>query len=227
MTCAGDELSRACRGAGQHDSLHAAGLAQQVFDGEPTAPRVSVQVEPAQVERAPDRPDFGDEPVDCPQRWIVGLVRAATAELVVEDDRPVGGEVAEWFEIVVPGARSAVQYQQRRTPPTTDDVDPDATAGDLDVPLAGPEIERGAEGGRDGGGQREYAADRQAGGRFEHGASVIHDHRPFRVKICLAQPPAGAPARHQGNPSARCVNPLDRRGFASIAVSPYGDHSVH
>jgi len=68
-------------------------------------------VQSLEAERRTDLGEFGDEPVHGPQRDVVGAIRAAAAQLVIEDDRAVFGQCLEWLEVVVREAGAAVQAQ--------------------------------------------------------------------------------------------------------------------
>src|SRR5262249_8998435 len=73
-----------------------------------------------------------------PQRVVCWPVRSAAAELVVENDRPVHGEVFQRLQVVVRHAGAAMQAEQRSAWPVCPcDPVPDPPARDLDTTLNG------------------------------------------------------------------------------------------
>ncbi len=121
--------------AAQDQAAQRRGAVQHVLHGQHPAPGAAEQVQVVQAERLPDHHQLLDEPFDRPQRAVVGTIRAAAAELVVEDDPAPVGEVGEPLQVVVREAGAAVQAQQRRSATATDALVPDLAAGDLDVAL--------------------------------------------------------------------------------------------
>ena len=133
---AGDELRDARGRAGQDEGGDAGGAAGHVVDREPSAPRLAEQVAAIEAERGPHLVDLGHEPVDRPERRVVGRVRAAAPELVIDDRRPVLGEALGQREhVVVGGAGAAVQEQNRGGATATQAPVPHAAALDLDISL--------------------------------------------------------------------------------------------
>ncbi len=78
------------------------------------AEAVPEQVDTPEVERRAHLLDLADEAPDRPQRRVIGRLRLATAELVVEHDaQVVRRQVRERLEIGARDARAAVQAEQR------------------------------------------------------------------------------------------------------------------
>ncbi len=135
---AGHELGDARRGAREHEPLDAGRAPRHVLDREPSAPRLAEQVAAPEPEGRAHLVDLLDRPVDRPQGRVVGAIRAAAAELVVHDHRPVVGEpLGERDHVVAGGARAAVQEQDGRALAGPEPGGPDAPARDLDAPLLG------------------------------------------------------------------------------------------
>jgi len=83
-----------------------------------------------------DGGDLLDEAVHAPEGRVVRDVRAAAAKLVVEDDGALVGKRLHRFEVIVAGAGSAVQDEQRNAGRVrAGDAVPDAAAGNGDLPL--------------------------------------------------------------------------------------------
>ena len=129
------ELLDRRRRAGQDEPDDArAAAAREVLDGEPAAPRLPEQVAALlEAERRAHLVDLVHGAIERPQRRVVRLVGGAAPELVVEDHRPVRGHaLRERADVVVRGARPAVQRQQGRGVAAAEPLVPDAAAADLD-----------------------------------------------------------------------------------------------
>src|SRR6266850_880028 len=102
-------------------------MGEHILDGEPATPGLTQQVNPLQSESASHCPDLGHEALHPPERPVVGLVRFATAKLIVEYDRAISRQRFERLQVIMARAGSAVQDQQRR-PSTADATIPDPIA---------------------------------------------------------------------------------------------------
>ena len=89
-----------------------------------------------QSESRTDLGQFLHETVDDPQRVVVGTVGLAAAELVVEDDAAMVRQCLQRLQVMVCGAGTAVQAQQRRARAPANVVIPDPTAWDIDIAFA-------------------------------------------------------------------------------------------
>ena len=96
---------------GEHEALDARRLRQHVLDSQPAAPGLTEQVDRVETERGPYFIDLANEAVQLPESDIIRAVRLAAAELIVEHDGSRVGEFPEGLEVVVSGARSAMQHQ--------------------------------------------------------------------------------------------------------------------
>jgi hypothetical protein len=85
------------------------------------------------VERLANGGDLGHGSVQRPERRVVRPIRSAAAELVVEDDHPLIGQVSQGVDVVVRHARPAVQGEERDAGRAiAHGLVPDLAAGDLD-----------------------------------------------------------------------------------------------
>jgi hypothetical protein len=94
-------------------------MREQILDGEPPALGLPQQVDRLQVEGPPHGVDLRHTPLQPPEGPVVGLVRFTTAELIIEDDRAVRRQRCERRQVVMPGARSAVQGSSGMPPRPT------------------------------------------------------------------------------------------------------------
>src|SRR6185312_5276699 len=101
------------------------------------APRAAEQVHPVEAEGVADGVQLVHEPLDRPQRPVVGDVRLAASELVVEDDPAAVGQLLERLRVVARRAGAAVQGEQRHAT-LADAAVPHVPAGDGDAPLVDP-----------------------------------------------------------------------------------------
>ena len=95
---------------------HALRLGQHVLHREHAAPRLAQQMDPVQAQGRPHRVDLIGERLDRPQlRPRLRDARQPAADLVVED-HPAPGlrDRLERLEVVVAGARTAVEREQRQ-----------------------------------------------------------------------------------------------------------------
>jgi hypothetical protein len=97
----------------EDEAYKSRGTSQRVLDREHRAPGGPEEVDPVEAERLPDRPKLVHEELDRPEVRIVGPVGVATPELVVDDEPPaLLDEPLERLEVVVRGARAAVETDQ-------------------------------------------------------------------------------------------------------------------
>jgi hypothetical protein len=130
---AGDELGDARRRAGEDKADDALGAAGHVVDCEPSAPRLAEEVAAVEPERGAHLVDLGHKPVDGPERRVVGRVRPAAPELVVDDRRSVLREpFCQRQHVVVRRARPAVQEEHRQRVAVSKAPIPHVAALDLD-----------------------------------------------------------------------------------------------
>jgi hypothetical protein len=108
---------------------------EDVLEREHPSPRVAEEVERLERERVAYGFELVHEPLDAPQRRFVGPVGTPAAELVVEDDLPLVGQLRERLDVVVAEAGPAVQAEQRDTASVAGDPVPDAPAGHVDETL--------------------------------------------------------------------------------------------
>jgi hypothetical protein len=105
---------------------------------------MAVQVEGLEPEVGAKRLELVDEAVGTPQRRVVGPIRLATAELVVEDDASIGPcQPLERLQVEAAAARTAVQQDERPIALAEDPV-ADGPALDLDLSGAAREDRPGA-----------------------------------------------------------------------------------
>ncbi len=111
----GRPLIRACerRAEGEADDPLRAG--EHVLEREHAAPGCAEEMDPVEAQLRAHRVDLFTEDVHRPLD-VLRSVRAATADLVVDDDRPLRRESLERTEVVMGGARAAVQGEERRGP---------------------------------------------------------------------------------------------------------------
>ena len=102
------------RAAAQDQAAQLRLTVEHVLHGQHAAPRAAEQVQLVETECSADLRQFLDEPVDCPQRDVIGTVGVAAAELVVEDHLAAVGQRLQRLQVVVREAGAAVQAQQRR-----------------------------------------------------------------------------------------------------------------
>ena len=86
-------------------------MREQILDGEPPTPGLPQQVHLLQVEGTAHGVDLHHKPLHPPQGPIVRLIRSAAPELIVEDKEAVRCQRFERLQVIMPGARSAVQEQ--------------------------------------------------------------------------------------------------------------------
>ena len=104
-----------------------------MLEREHPAPGRPEQVDPVEPQLRANRvdlfPEDGDRPFD-----VGRTVGCSTADLVVEDDRPLGAELLERREVVVRRPGPAVQGEQRHTPDSSSpgDAVPGAVATEVD-----------------------------------------------------------------------------------------------
>ena len=91
---------------------------------------------PVEAQLRPHRVHLFAEDVHRPLD-VLRPVRAAAADLVVEDDRPLWREPLEWSEVVMRGAGATVQREERRRPgpELAGDAVPGAVAAKVRVAL--------------------------------------------------------------------------------------------
>ena len=127
------ELGDARRRRGEHEPGDPLRSAAHVLDREPAAPRLPEQVAALEAERVAHLVDLLAGAVERPQRRVVRLVRAAAAELVVDDRRAVGGQaLGQRLDVVARRAGAAVQDEQRHAVAVAVPPVPDAPARDVD-----------------------------------------------------------------------------------------------
>ena len=130
------ERGKARARAGEHESRQGrAGLPQQPLKCEPATPGVPEHREARELEVRHNRIELAHEGVERPQGVVLGLVAAAAAELVVEDDRALVCQSGEWLEVPVRQAWPAVEQDEGC--PTRIEVTFDAVVGP--VPVSGDE----------------------------------------------------------------------------------------
>src|SRR5688572_8467507 len=82
-------------------------------------------------QRVADRIHFLHKASHVPEGAVIGLIRFATAELIIHDDWPIGGQPFEGFQIIMTGTGSAMEGQQRNTA-AADTAIPNRVAIDTD-----------------------------------------------------------------------------------------------
>src|SRR5439155_25380698 len=100
------------------------------------APGVAVEIEVLQSEVRAKRLELVHEAVGPPERGVVGTIRFAAAELVVQDDAAIGARKRfERLQVEAAASRPSVQEDERPVA-FAQDAAADGAALDLDLDLA-------------------------------------------------------------------------------------------
>jgi hypothetical protein len=96
-------------------------------------------MDPLEAKSAANGHHLVEEELKRPELWVVGAVRAAAAQLVVEDDAAAAlGEALERLEVVVRGSRTAVEAQEYDAALRADVAVPGLVAAKGDAPFGFP-----------------------------------------------------------------------------------------